>query len=384
MKKVGIITLYHKNYNFGGQLQAYALQQKVESLGFSAEVLDCDLSTVQGRRVERFKSLGLSKSLRIFYMKMRMKLKKMLNLEFKRNIERKNKKFKDFCDFIPHSEYAKADNASVFADKYDMFITGSDQVWNPAIWCGVLLLDFVPVEKKKISYAASILTTKFSEKEQLYLQEQLSSFNAVSVREIGAKILLDQVCDVNITQVLDPTLLWNADFWENHMLPPKIEQPYAFVYMMGNRAGTKKLIRDFCRRNGLRMVLVPHNQGHYRAEDEKYGDVLAYDIGPREWLGYIKNANYVFMSSFHGTAFSLNFKKNFWSFEEPKLDAPKGSMRMESLLMQIGLTDRIRQIDNFPSDEEIIKPIDYTGVNEKLAILQNESEQFLKSALGKR
>lgn len=256
------------------------------------------------------------------------------------------------------------------------------QVWNPALWKGTLFLDFVPEGKKCISYAASMGVDHLSDQEERYLQKQLERFSSISVREIGANILLSDLLNREITTVLDPTLLFSSEFWDTVAASPEITEPYVFVYMIFDDALTKKNIYEFCKRMGLRMVSIPHTQGRFKAEDERYSDILAYDIGPREWIGYIRHAKYIFVDSFHGTAFSVLYHKNFWCFEcEPAIESPVGCLRMESLLVQLGLQERIIRPRTFFPDLQLCQKIDYTEIQIRLELLRKKSESYLRNAL---
>lgn len=131
------------------------------------------------------------------------------------------------------------------------------------------------------------------------------------------------------------------------------------------------------------MVIVPHAQGWYKSADEKYYDIQTAAIGPREWIGYIKNAEIVFTDSFHGTVFSVNYHKNFWSFENltgnEKTDK---CFRKYSILRKIGLEHRRVPYSFDIKQEPIDEPIDYEDADKKLSCLKKHSMHFWESALG--
>ncbi|MDO7786868.1 polysaccharide pyruvyl transferase family protein [Desulforamulus aquiferis] len=380
IKKIGIMTLYHKNYNFGGQLQAYALQKELERLDFESEVIDCELASMNGIW-DRFRYLGLVQSAKIFKKKIGLKLRR-LNPKFRSQMVAREIKFREFANSIPHSPFCTVDTVRSCTERYDYFITGSDQVWNPGLWRDALFLNFVPPGKKRISYAASIGVPRLSDDEKAYMGTNLNHFHAVSVREIGTKKLIEGFWKGKISITLDPTLLFDKKFWDGIAIQPMIKEPYVFVYMIGSNEHTKKNVYDFCCRSGIRMVSVPHTQGYYKPEDEQYSDILAYDIGPCEWIGLIRNATYVFTDSFHGTAFSVNYNKNFWCFE-PKVDkdVPTGSLRIESLLLQLGLQDRILQFKGNLTDNQLSQPINYNKSELLLDALRQDSRTFLVNAI---
>ncbi|GHU81647.1 hypothetical protein AGMMS50284_1970 [Clostridia bacterium] len=382
MKKAAIITMYHHNYNYGGQLQAYALQQAVETFGVKCEVIDCEPKTFK-TKVHRFYKLGIAGTIKKYSNKTKLLLKKKHNPKFNADITKRYKRLDDFSAFIPHTPFCTPSTIKEVAKGYEYYITGSDQVWNPTWWNNTYFLDFAPADKKRIAYAASLGNPNLNKKDEAYMSGMLNKFAAVSVRELGAKDLIKTFWQGNVESVLDPTLLFNTDFWNKIAIEPELKEPYVFVYMPHSCPNDREKILLFCKNNNLRMVSTKHLQYEYKEDDEKYKDITVDDMGPKEWIGYIKNAKYVFTNSFHGTAFSLIYNKNFWAFDDvPRAtNMPTGFMRLDSLLMQVDLTNRLCQTANCPSEEKLKDPIDYLQANIKLKNRREESFKFLQNAL---
>lgn len=382
MKKVAIVTLYHKNYNFGGQLQAYALQKVVESYGFDCKVVDY---IPENNLKKKIKVFSLKTIIPRVLSKCQMKFHLMTNKKLLNGVNNKKILFNKFMDMIPHtSEYDK-ETFSEICNSFDYWIVGSDQVWNPKFLNGydasIYLLE--SVTGKKIAYAASSGIPIYTEEQKKILKKALPYFSAISLREIWLSNAISDIISKQTSVVLDPTLLLDSVDWYKLTLQPRINDKFAFVYLVLSCDDTKKNIYDYCKKNGLKMVIVPHAQNWYKSADEKYYDVQALEIGPKEWLGYIKNAEVIFTDSFHATAFSINFHKKFLSFEYLSDDENKNNCsRKYSLLNQLGLLNRCVPYDLNMQDYNIIESdIDYTSSDEKLNMLRSFSENFLKTAL---
>lgn len=192
MKKVGITTLYHKTINYGGALQAYALQKKIEEFGCECTVIDC-YSTAGKNKYERFKALGLKRSIQVFGMKTVYKVGIKLDQKMRDGMNERHKLFSEFLNDIPHTEPVDIKNIYDLQDKFDICVTGSDQVWHPGIWNDAYLLRFA---RKKVSYAASVGATEFTNDQAEELSEALRGYSAISVREKGAVQLIQNLTSV--------------------------------------------------------------------------------------------------------------------------------------------------------------------------------------------
>lgn len=209
--------------------------------------------------------------------------------------------------------------------KYGMnvVIVGSDQVWRAdfALSYGYnYFLDFVPNGIKKIAYAASfgLSEWQYTGEQTERIKDLLKDFRAVSVREEDAVGLCRANLNVDVCQVLDPTLLLNAEDYDTVCSNRLIDDPYVFVYWLGDKNEMNKLISPYIQ---IQMKVVVIN---LRDDVEQ--------VSIEDWLSYIKYANCVLTDSFHGCIFSLIYHRPFKVFENDL----GGNGRTQSLLSQLG------------------------------------------------
>lgn len=204
MEKIGILT-YHRAYSYGAKLQAYALATYLTSIGFEAEVIDYG-----NIGEEKLRKIG-TKSLKDFI------VTTLCYIASSIAEPQRIRHFDEFMDIIPHSpkHYDKA-NIAEANDKYDYFITGSDQVWNPKYNEGDLtyLLDFVKDNKKIFSYAASFGVSQLPDDILQVYKPLLKRFNKILIREVTGKTLLHTQLGLDSQVVLDPTFLLSRSQWE--------------------------------------------------------------------------------------------------------------------------------------------------------------------------
>lgn len=378
MKKVAIVTLYHNNYNFGGQLQAYAMQKVISEYNLLCEVVDY----IPNNKFTKIKNLSSKDFIIRFFSKLQMKIFLMKNPTLKTAFNEKLTLFRSFMNLIHHSREIKNEDIQSIAAMYDYWITGSDQVWTPSIFNGAPLYLLEGIDGKKISYAASSKNAIYSKSQMCTLKAALKSFSAISVREKGLEKTISCIAEKTVTTVLDPTLLLTHDEWDKIAVFPKIRDRYAFVYLIHHSDKVRKKIYSYCKKHKLKMIIVPHSQGWYKAADEKYYDVQATAIGPAEWIGYIKNADIIFTDSFHGTAFSVNYHKNFISFEDITGNQNKNNgLRKYSFLKLLGLLERCVPYTHDLNYSFVMNAIDYEQVELRLNLMRKESRKFLEDAL---
>lgn len=378
MKKAAIVTLFHNNYNFGGQLQAYALQKVVSDLGLKTEVIDYDSQN----KIKKMKALSLYTIISRFYHKLQMKFHLSLNRELKNGFEKKKVLFDRFMEKIPHSKTYTNETINRIYNSYDFWIVGSDQVWNPEAFTGGSLYLLEGVFGVKLSYAASSLNAHYTIEQAKLIKHCLQDFAAISAREYGLTNMLSKITKHSVKTVLDPTLLLNYTEWDKIAVKPDIDKKYAFVYLVHISNEVRKNIHAYCKKNDLTMIIVPHSQGWYKSADEKYYDIQALAIGPREWIGYIKYAEIVFTDSFHGTVFSVNYHKKFLSFENLTGNKKKDvGLRKYSFLKSISLETRCVSYSYNLERDFTNSEIDYFEPDSLLEKYRLESVDYLKRAL---
>lgn len=377
MKKLGIVTIFFKNYNYGGLLQAYAIKQMLQNINIPAEHIACDENYL--------KKPGIIEIVRSLNSRLKRSLIRVIVRDKKRienDLKIRQNNFNNFMEKIGYD--GPYDHLSIkrCLGNYDFFLTGSDQVWNPEWHKGAYYLDFVPDNISKISYAASIGKNQLTEEQLNYAIPKIKRLDYISVREQEAKDLLTPYIDKEIKVVLDPTLLLTQKDWNTVAVTPTIDDAYIFVYLLGNNKEHRIKIKQIGKMLNLKIVFLPHIHFQYEPADEDFADIDLYDVGPAEFVGLIKNATMVVTDSFHGCVFSIIYHKKFWAMKRHK-DTEKENMnsRLYTLFGNLGLEDRLLDDDQQLTREELLKKIDYETVDEKLEVLRKDSTDFLENAL---
>lgn len=302
-KKIGIVTHYYKSYNYGGNLQAYALCEFLNQNNYDAEQI----------AFIRYESV---------ITKIKKTIIAMLNFVHLKTNYYINKRKRALLKFnkndIRHSKVYKEKELNKINNLYDAFITGSDQVWHPSAICGAYLLNFANEEKIKLSYAASISKNELTVQEKEMFKKSLKDYNAISVRENKAIELLQNETDLAIEKVLDPTLLLDKNFWNNFCEEKKINDKYLFCYFLGENINARNIATEYAKKHNLKIVTLPNLLGTKRQCDKNFGDIKLYDVNPRQFAYLIKHSELVFTDSFHGSVFSLIFEKELFIFNRDK------------------------------------------------------------------
>lgn len=377
MVKIGIVTLYYNNYNYGGQLQAYAMQRIFTTPNSEARLISYSTKS-SGYFLHRVKDLGWKKTIISIMNKVHFKCLE-LNKDFRASINTRYKRFDDFINLSNHTHVYNEKTIIECNDIFDQFVCGSDQIWNPGWWNDILFLSFT--QKRKYSYGASIARGELKNNEISYIAEKTNDFYAISVREQQAQKLLKGVVRKEVELVLDPTLIIDKKEWEKLVVKPEIEDKYVLFYMVGDSKGLKKKVYEFCKSKGYKIVSIGFSKNTYFASDVMYSDQIVIDAGPKEWLGLIKSAEYVFTDSFHGSVFSILFKRQFWCFERDNPnDKSNENSRLYNFLNITGLASRLLSYDTQISfnDEG---DISFETVSLNLDPLVNASQQYINKCI---
>jgi len=349
MKKVAIVTITNSGMNFGNRLQNYALQEYISGLGASCET------------IESAKSIGHS----LIFSKQRRFIKNIVKMDDRRMFfSRFNKRYIHFSKYIRYENL----NESRFKDMYDVFITGSDQVWNPYFEFNsdFEFLTFAdPI--KRYSYAASFGIDEMPDHIKKSIGERLNGMQGISVREQkGAEIvqmLTGRTAEVHI----DPTMLFDALQYKKIEEKPEggLPQRYLLVYFLGNITDEyRKKIRKISEAMDLPILELSESKG------TKY-----YGIGPEHFLYFIDHADFVCTDSFHGTVFSILFKKQFLTLQRKDNDASMNS-RIDTLLNKFALQGRTMSIWEIGDQS-----INYDVVKNYLQKERGKAEGYLKKII---
>ena len=349
--KIRMLT-FHSAHNYGALLQCHALYNELVQYG-ECEVIDYLSNQHDYRLIRRYK--GWKNQLRAM-MKYTL-LKKRYNL---------------MNDFIAEFHCTEPYDRITFA-KHSfedcVCVVGSDQVWScrPNSYDKAFFLSGVKA-KKKIAYAASMGRSEIPAGLKEEVGQALSAFSAISVREKSAAALLKKTYDLSVKAVLDPVFLQKTEAWRQEERPLGVPSKYILVYFLEVPANAKEVLESLKRKMHLPVLAITTiNSGRKYGADQ---DLIA--VGPREFLWLFDHAKFVVTSSFHGTAFSIVFEKQFYTL--PKRDTAE---RMVDLLNSLGLQNRIIKSSNDIRNEMI----DYKTVNLILQELKTKSKEFIRGAL---
>lgn len=264
----------------------------------------------------------------------------------------------------------------LYAEKKDeVFLTGSDQVWGPIStghYDPTYFLDFVPKSSRKLAFAASFGKAIFDEQTLKEYRVLLKKYDSLAVRENVAVELLKKM-DISAKQVLDPTLLMDADAWSEYVKPIKKPEKYVLVYQIHANSDLDHYAVKFAEKAELPLLRVSPLL-HQAKRSGKF--VYCPDISG--FLDLVKNATYLVTDSFHGTAFAINFNTQFVEV----LPNTGTSSRNQSILELTGLTDRIVQdLNDF---SYIDQEIDFKEANEKIGTSRIESIRILEEMLAEQ
>lgn len=357
MVKAVIATLHFYN-NFGSVLQAYALRRTLQKLG--AEKADILPYRPALPEYQYFQEARLQQQ-----------------------YQEKCRKFQEFrrrhlgMEQETDASLDDEEKLSRSLGKYDVCIVGSDIVWGKE-FSGldpVYFLKCASPDSSRISYAASVILDQlgYTEADALFA-EYLPDFDAVSVREISAVQSIQRFTKKKVSAVLDPTLLLEAEDYDGLVLEndEMKSAPYLLAYFLTHDPAVVDYTNMMARKLGLRVI-------HYFADYP--GRVFPQNAGcfafagPEEFLGYVKNAACVFTNSFHGTCFSMIYRKPFYTYTAKRAMLS----RVKDMVSGLGMENRF--FTDFRDMTEVTGQIDYTKFGRKLEKARNESVSFLRNAL---
>ncbi len=372
--KVGIVTHYYKNQNYGGMLQAYALCKVLENLGYDAKQICYDTGSMAGKKgLQIIRSLHSS----LFSFK-----RYFPHLIIRHKAEKRVKNTRFFRDSIPHTDRVYSALNIDQCDDFDVYVTGSDQVWNPDWYNKAYLLDFVKDGKAKISYAASLGANELSGEAKERFRASLATYSAISVREENAVKLLNGLTDKIINLVLDPTLLLSSDDWSEICEGECPDGDYVFCYFLGGDVASRKLAESYAKKKGYKLISIPYMNCVFRKADKQFDCTEIYDLTPGRFVKLIRNAKCVFTDSFHASVFSHIFKKEYFAFVCGE-GAVNMSGRLYNLANIFNTSERICGRPERMSAEYLLSlsPIDYSKTPTKFNELREFSFNFLKESI---
>lgn len=216
----------------------------------------------------------------------------------------------------------------------DYYITGSDQVFNSNSLCPQLFyLGFLTgCSARKIAYAPSFGFSVFSEEFIAGISGYLKDFSALSCRETSGAELLSRISGQEVPTVVDPTMLLDRDEWDAMAENPGYSRKYILVYDLNGAERLIQMAKEIQRSTGFAIVCLTGKVQKFYSVDKQ-----VYDAGPAEFVGWIKNAEYVVTDSFHGSVFSLIFHRRFYAY----VALERAAERLTTLLDSLGMSDRL-------------------------------------------
>ncbi|MDE6449422.1 MAG: polysaccharide pyruvyl transferase family protein [Muribaculaceae bacterium] len=364
-KKVGILT-FHGAHNYGSVLQSYASVLTLRQLGYNPEIINLrNQAQIDAYKVFNTKSLA----------------HRLFKLLISPSLISRQKKFEYFINYVlPVSpkEYRTGNEIDVDALDYDIYYTGSDQVWNPACqdFESAYYLDFVHHKHPTIAYAPSLGKGNFNDTDKELIKGLLDNVDFLSCREQTGADLISELSGRKATQVCDPVLLQTAEQWSRVAKSPKRKKEYILAYFLNNNHGNRSQLYGLQKSTGYDVILL----NDYIRDFFNPGITLKLDASPEEFIGLIQDAKIVYTNSFHATAFSVIFKKNFYTAISATLDVHNNNdSRKIDFLSSLGLENRLVR------DGETINPfnddIDYEKVGANLNVIRTNSLSYLKDAL---
>lgn len=365
--KIGILT-FHRAINYGAFLQAFSLKNYLEKNGYSVILIDYwPKAHANAYQLFDWNEWCKRNTLRKIY-----SLVKFL-FSYTRSRKRKDKMGKLLYMHFNLNEQPVFENPHELINvNCDCVVYGSDQIWwksrlidyegfDSAYWG-----EYVSFEIKKIAYAPSMGKINLSTNDCLEIKKHLNNFDSISVRENGLKKEISHLTDKNMSVVLDPVFLSSQETWSEFCIPIH-QKKYLLYYRLGVSSMADKLVDKLKKEMHLSVIEVTGSVNPF-----KFGSRYVQTLDAIEFISLVKSADFVVTTSFHGTAFSVLFEKQFYS-----LGMGDNSGRVSSLLSLIGLENRLLEDVEHAFNERI----DYSLVTPKLVQNIKESEKFILSAL---
>lgn len=359
--KIGTLT-FHRADNYGALLQSYALYKKLKNIGHEIKIIDYRSHEIEKiyykynylPQIDKNVLRWCWRLFRNFFIVPKLNEKKRKCITFR------NEYFQMTDSVLTVEDRKKIEN------EYDLILTGSDQIWNQEITGGKddwYCFKRSGGKAKVASFAASAGSLEnFREVFSKY-KDDLNRYDMISVRETDIYEFLRENIKIPIVNIFDPVFLLDKEDW-NKIAQSPIKQKYLFYYDVEQNPVSFTIARKIAKEENLLLI-------HF---DTKYFYEKGFMVnaGPEEFIGLIRNAEYVVTSSFHATAFSIIFRKKFIS----ALHSTTGA-RVRSLLTNLGLEDRIvGSVEDFKGFSD-----DFKNVDDCLKAQKKKQENYLKEVL---
>lgn len=362
MKKVAILT-FHRALNYGAKYQAFALLSVINRFN-DGYILD-----YRCKQIENFfyRNIGLK-------CKGKNIMKWVLFPKYMKDLRNRKKRFQDFDCFYKYSKTFTPQTIQEADDDFDVFIAGSDQIWNPVL-TGNDLNFFLPFckEEKRNTYAASLGKAKLTDFNIDTIDQLLINFRTITVREVSMVNHIKSLApQVNPLPVCDPVFLLKAKEWEQslNLVKYRSNEKYIFVYIVAPQTNAVNKAKRIAKQNGWTVKYI--DMGRIKQE----GIDAVNDAGPIEFLNLMLNAELVITTSFHALALSMIFHKSV-QFELSK-EKVNANSRLVDLVTRVNMMKyEITDVDDVVYDD-----YEWDRVDNEIAEMRHEAIDLLKKMIG--
>lgn len=351
-----LLSTIYKADNYGAIFQAMSLSEYLKTNYKNVYILDYSPNKIR-RQYSALRTYSIKAVLKdIFRFLPRKRMLSKITLFINKN-------------------FAELSLESAKSQEFDTLVTGSDQVWNPAI----VSFDekFEPYYffdgikgREKISYASSLGSYRYDDKQSEEFKKYISEYDRVAIREEDSSKYINEHFDISTTHVLDPTLIQNRAFWEKIITTNSYElDDFILVYFNNYTEELATITNRLKEQTNKKVVVI--NNWYARTINS---DLYVRDAGPEEFLELFSKAKYVVTNTFHGVCFSINFEKEFLYVENGV-----HSNRVQSLLDKLSADYKI--VSNVAIDiNTMLSKLSYPVNREMLEIEKNKSIVFLNGA----
>lgn len=361
--KIGTISynVYCNFTNYGSALQTWALHQAIKKLGYTPVLVDyCPDILTDKDPLNPFGNMWDKDE----------ESRRMVELTMPA-IRTNYAKFDCFYHdnfFRTSQKYTSQNFSEIEQEGLDGFVCGSDTIFCPDEFGfdDGYYANYDVMKKHSVSYAASFGDPHFSEETYNVLNKRIQNFKALGIRENQMISYLKEHASCPVQRVIDPTLLIEADDYEDIIGESQERDKYLLLYSRRYSPCTEAYAERLAAENGWKIVEIS-----LRAVNAEKGHKMAYEAGVEEFLALVRNAEYVVTNSFHGMIFSVQFRRPFVIFSREQCDN-----KIEELLQLFGLPDRM-----VITGEEQFVEIDYDAVHRKIEAARDKSYEFLKMEL---
>ena len=367
-KRIGILT-FQNAYNYGAILQLYGLYSFLDKNGYDVKVINYKNEYFANYYIYRYSLFKHNE----YSNRFKNILKVIGNPFIAINANIRRRKINIFLKkHIKMTEWISKDSLKTLNKNFEVFIVGSDQVWNIELsgYDSTYFLDFVENDRKRISYAASIGKEYISGLEYDLMEKNFPLYSAISVREKKASELIEQYFGQKPDVVLDPTMLRDKKFWYDisNESQIKIKKKYILIYAVQQPTNLLDVAVKVAKENDYDVISIFGNDIQCKHKTIRKASI-------EDFYDYIRNAECTFVTSFHGLVFSILFNTKFY-YELAKT-IPNNNSRLIDLCEMLGVQGQeIVDSDSIPQGD-----IDWSKVNEKLEIERRKSVHWLKKAI---